>query len=222
MIDAVLSFVAPHRCSGCAISGTLLCDNCKYDIISEPFAACGACGKSIARNNGICSSCDVPYTRVWCVSDRRDQLQRLIGNYKFTNARAAYRPLASLLHQYLPELPANTVIVPVPTVSSHIRQRGYDHAYLIARRFAKLRGLSLDTSLRRVTNTKQRSASAKQRVTNAMRAFACTNNLDDDAIYLLIDDVITTGSTVKYASKVLLDAGASEVWVASVSRQPLD
>lgn len=222
MLDTVLSFVAPHHCSGCAISGTLLCDNCKYDIVSEPYSACGACGKGIARSNGICDKCTTPYARLWCVSDRRDQLQRLIGSYKFTNARAAYRPLADLLHEHLPELPEDTVVVPVPTVSSHIRQRGYDHMYLIARRFAKLRGLSLDTSLRRVTKTKQRSTSAKQRAMNAKTAFACDDSLNEGTTYLLIDDVITTGSTVKYASKVLLDAGASEVWVASVSRQPLD
>lgn len=222
MIDTVLSFLAPHRCSGCAISGTLLCDNCKYDIISEPFSACGACGKGIAKKNGVCGKCDVPYMQIWCVSDRRDQLQRLIDNYKFTNARAAYRPLADLLHERLPELPTNTIVVPVPTVNSHIRQRGYDHMLLVARRFARLRKLPIDTSLRRITNTKQRSASAKQRAANAKVAFACSKTLDADATYILIDDVVTTGSTVRYAAQVLLDAGAGTVRVASISRQPLD
>lgn len=222
MIDTLLSFVAPHHCSGCDISGTLLCDNCKYDIISEPYSACGTCGRSIAGKNGLCRKCHVPYTRIWCVSDRRDQLQRLIGNYKFTNTRAAYRPLADLLHDYLPELPENTVIVPVPTVGSHIRQRGYDHMLLIAQRFGSRRHLPVDTSLRRITTTKQRSASAKQRVINAKAAFACPKPLDPDAIYLRIDDVITTGATVEYATKALQAAGANTVWVASVSRQPVD
>ncbi len=202
--------------------GSLLCDNCKYDIISEPFGTCVACGKAPQLASGLCSDCRVPYQRAWCVADRRDHLQRLIGNYKFTNARSAYIPLAGLLDTHLPDLPANTVIVPVPTVSSHIRQRGYDHMLLIARRLGRLRRVPVDTTLQRATSTKQRAASARQRTAQAKVAFMCPRPLDPEAIYLLIDDVITTGATVKYATQTLVDAGATTVWVASISRQPLD
>ncbi|MDB5177188.1 MAG: putative Phosphoribosyltransferase [Candidatus Saccharibacteria bacterium] len=222
MIDTLLSFVAPHHCSGCAQIGSLLCDNCKYDITQEPYGACCACGKGLVTAKGLCGSCRVPYERAWCVADRRDQLQRLIGNYKFTNTRAAYRPLADLLHAHLPELPSNVVIVPVPTVNSHIRQRGYDHMLLVANRLAKLRGISVATDLQRATNTKQRAAGRAQRIKQAKKAFMCQKSLDPSLIYLLIDDVITTGSTVKYASQTLIDAGAQTVWVASISRQPLE
>lgn len=183
---------------------------------------CAACGRNSASRNGLCVTCKVPYVRAWCVSARRDQLQRLIGNFKFTNAKSAYIPLAELLHKHLPDLPGNTVIIPVPTANSHIRQRGYDHMLLIARRLGKLRGLSVDTSLDRVIDTKQRSATARQREQNAKNAFSCRTNLDPSKQYLLIDDVITTGATVKYATLALQAAGANNVWVASISRQPLD
>ncbi len=222
MLDTLLSFVAPHHCCGCGETGTLLCDNCKYDIMSEPFEACIACGKGLVSRNGLCGVCKVPYQRAWCVADRRDHLQRLIGNYKFTNARAAYMPLAQLLSDRLPELPAETVIVPIPTINSHIRQRGYDHMGLIARRLAHLRALSVDISLQRITNTTQRGSGMRERAKQAKAAFMCAKQLDDKKIYLLIDDVVTSGATVKYAAQTLLDAGASTVWVASISRQPLD
>ncbi len=222
MIDTILSFAAPHHCSGCGISGSLLCDNCKYDITSEPFVACVACGKQAPNASGLCGDCKVPYQRAWCVADRRDHLQRLIGNYKFTNAKAAYRPLADLIHTHLPELPSSTVIVPVPTVGSHIRQRGYDHMLLIARQLGRMRHLPVDTSLRRITNTKQRAAGARQRTAQAKVAFSCSRTLDPPLTYLLIDDVITTGATVKYAAQTLMDAGATTVWVVSISRQPID
>lgn len=222
MIDTLMAFVAPHHCCGCNISGTLLCDNCKYDIVSEPFALCAACGKGLAGSNGICSGCTVPYQRAWCAADRRDHLERLIDDFKFTNARAAYRPLADLLDAHLPELPEGTVVVPVPTVSNHIRQRGYDHTLLIARRLAKRRGLSLHTGLRRATSTKQRGANKQQRIKQAKQAFAHAQPLDPMRRYLLVDDVITTGATIHYAAQALLDAGAKIVWVVSVSRQPLD
>jgi len=68
----------------------------------------------------------------------------------------------------------------------------------------------------------QRGAGRRTRTEQAKKAFQCATSLDPKAIYILVDDVITTGATVKYAAKTLLDAGASTVWVASISRQPLD
>jgi len=222
MLDEMLSYIAPHYCSACGERGTLLCDNCKYDIISEPYEACVSCHKSLAPLKGICVTCTVPYGRAWCVADRRDHLQQLINDYKFSNARSAYKPLTALLHDRLPELPADTVIIPIPTVGSHIRQRGYDHMLLIARRLGKLRGLPVSTALRRATSTKQRDASRSQRIAQAKAAFSVAAPLSKDKTYLLIDDVVTTGATMKHAAQKLLDAGAGTVWVATISRQPLD
>ena len=176
----------------------------------------------LAPTTGLCATCRVPYERAWCVANRREQLQKLIDDFKFRNARAAHYPLAGLLHYHLPELPQDTVIVPIPTVSSHIRQRGYDHMLLVARRLGRLRGLSVDTSLVRITNTTQRGVGAHERASQAKLAFACRRELNPDATYLLVDDVITSGATVKYAALTLLDAGARKVWVASISRQTLD
>ncbi len=183
---------------------------------------CGACAKRPAGKNGICKECKVPYERVWCIADRRDHLQRLIGNFKFTNTKSASTTLAQLLHDQLPDMPASVIVVPVPTISPHIRQRGYDHMLLIARQFAKMRGLSMQTSLRRATTAQQRSVGRAKRIEQAKRAFTCSKSLDPEKIYLLLDDVITTGATVKYATKTLCDSGARRVWVASISRQPMD
>lgn len=93
---------------------------------------------------------------------------------------------------------------------------------LIAVRFAKQRKLRLDTSLSRATTTRQRDAGRRARTAQAKVAFVCKEKLDSDAIYLLLDDVVTTGATLKYAAKTLKDSGARTVWVASISRQTLD
>lgn len=222
MLDSCLAFLAPHPCSGCGFEGTLLCHSCKNDILNEPFSRCIACGKPCVETKGICAICRVPYERAWCVAERRDQLKQLISNFKFMNAKAAYRPLADLLHEYLPELPENTVVIPVPTINPHIRQRGYDHMLLIARQFARLRRLPLDTSLQRAVMTEQVSANRKQRIDQAKLAFSCIKQLDPSKIYLLLDDVVTTGATIKYAAKTLKASGAHTIWVASLSRQPVD
>lgn len=222
MIEKLLAFIAPHHCFGCGILGFTLCESCKYDIVSEAFSACVGCGVPIVPVTGLCAKCKYPYERAWCVADRRDQLQRLIDGYKFRNARAAYWPLADLLHLRLPDLPKETVIVPIPTISSHIRQRGYDHMLLIARQLGRFRHLPVNSLLTRATNTTQRGAKARERDAQAKAAFVCQSQLNSDAVYLLVDDVITSGATVNYAAQTLRNAGASRVWVASISRQLLD
>lgn len=223
MIDNCIALLAPHLCSGCGFEGAVLCENCKYDIISEPFSRCVACGKDLAGRNGLCGNCNhLPYQRGWCVGERQEQLRRIIGDFKFNNVRAAHKALSELLDAHLPELPPNTVIVPVPTVSSHIRQRGYDHMLLIARQLARTRHLPVDLSLQRATSTKQRGAGKKQRIEQARAAYLCGKRLDPGKVYLLVDDVVTTGATMQYAAQTLRAAGAETVWVASISRQMLD
>lgn len=138
------------------------------------------------------------------------------------NMRSAYRPLGALLDAHLPILPERVIITPIPTVSSHIRQRGYDHMQLIAHYLAKTRNLRVDPILQRATSTKQRDAGRRQRIKQAKEAFVCVKPPNDQAIYLLLDDVVTTGATMKYAAQTLRDAGAQTVWVASISRQGLD
>lgn len=170
----------------------------------------------------LCNTCKVSYEQAWVVGRREGVLQRLVGLYKFERAKSAYKDLGGLLLDILPELPLETVVVPIPTTPSRIRERGYDHILLIARYFAKSRGLKCRQLITRQTNTKQRQASAKQRLEQAKRAFCVNSDIDANIPYLLVDDVYTTGATIKYASQVLQKAGAKHIWVAIIARQTLD
>lgn len=217
-----MSFIAPHYCSGCGRIGSPLCDNCKYDIIDELKSVCLLCHKPCGEA-GVCNTCKVTCERAWCVGERAGILQRLVGLYKFERMRSAHKALGNLLIDKLPELPGDTIIVPVPTVASHIRERGYDHLALIAKYVAKHGGrLAYRPVLYRQTHTKQRQATAKQRELQAKSAFGVREALDSEPTYLLIDDVVTTGSTIKYAAKALRSAGAKHIWVAVIARQTLD
>lgn len=221
MLDILMSFIAPHYCSGCSLVGSPLCDNCKYDISDEVKDVCLLCGKPCGEA-GVCKQCSAVFKRVWVVGRRDGILQRLIGLYKFERVRSVYKVLGDLITNQLPDLPADTIIVPVPTVSSHIRERGYDHMRLIAKYIAKRKGLSVAYGLQRMTHTKQRQATARQRESQASRAFGVKGKLDGDKNYLLVDDVVTTGATIRYASKALRAAGAKHIWVAVIARQTLD
>lgn len=176
---------------------------------------------SISRT-GICGSHSLPYERAWCVGERNGELKQLIDGLKFEYKKAAGSELADLLHMYVDHLPSNTVVVPIPTVSSHIRQRGYDHAKLIAARFAKRRQLVVQTVLYRTANTVQKGTTRVVRLKQAQRSVAVQGKVCADRPYLVVDDVITTGATIHYAAEALRQAGARTVWVAVLAKQPLD
>ncbi len=220
MLNKLLQIVAPHHCYECTKIGYVLCVNCKYDIIDEAQNACIVCDAPAL--DGICDACRTTYSKAWCVGDRRGPLMAVIDGLKFDHVKAAADTLAELLDNRLPILPPDTVIVPVPTVASHIRQRGYDHTLLIAKSFAKRRSLPLKQSLVRSNRSVQRGKSKKERLEQARTAFSCPAKLDDTPAYLLIDDVVTTNATLRYAAEVLMAAGAKTVWVGVAARQPLD
>lgn len=143
----MLSFLAPHLCCGCGEIDRNLCDSCRYDIISEPYGVCIDCGRPEPR--GICPDHGTSFDRAWIVGERKDVLQRLIGLFKFKNVKTAAGALADLLDARLPTLPSRTVLVPIPTAPSHIRERGYDHLELIARHLSARRNIIIRHVLRR-------------------------------------------------------------------------
>ena len=222
MIDYILSNLAPHHCLGCNKTGHILCESCKYDIVDSAESACLVCHRPTV-NGWLCSDCAkrVAYERAWAVAEREGTLRRVIDAYKFKRAREAYRALGDLLIWRLPVLPANIVIVPIPTTPSRRRQRGYDHMLLIAKYMSRRLGLKYENVLEHKTSTQQRGASAEIRMSQAKNAFVAKKKIDSSKTYLIIDDVITTGATIKYASKCLKSAGAKHVWVAVVARQVL-
>ncbi len=221
IVELLMDIIAPHPCLGCGKVGSVLCAHCKYNIISEPFVGCIVCG--IACKSGICTSHHSPIEKAFVVSERSGVLEKAINSLKFHNLKAAAKDLAVLLDESLPLLPANTIIVPIPTVSSHIRQRGYDQVELIARYFAELRELEIKNVLRRVGTDTQHKLGRPERELAAKRAFRLENGYEvpSNSPVLILDDIITTGSTVQQAA-LLLKPLSQHVWVGALAYQPLD
>ncbi len=212
------NLLAPHACCGCNIIGTLLCDNCKNDIIRDPLYRCLECGQPTL--SGQCQTCTLPYAAAWCALQREGALEQLINRYKFERTQAAQHTLADLLDAVTPPLPADTIIVPIPTIPAHQRQRGYDHCRLLAQAFAQRRGLPCQPVLTRAQYSVQLGSSRAKRQRQARQAFACSYTLSSEVTYCLIDDISTTGATIRYASRCLRTAGARQVIAVVVAHQP--
>lgn len=189
-------------------------------IANEPYSGCVVCGT--ASLEGVCGSCKQSYEKAWCLGERDGELKRLINAYKFERNKSAVYTAVALMNRILPMLPKNTVVVPVPTAAKHIRVRGYDHTLLMARRLARSRGLMARPLVERLHQSVQLGASRKDRYEQASTAFTCPTPLNATTPFLLVDDVVTTNATVRFAAQALRDAGAETVWVAALVRQPLE
>jgi ComF family protein len=149
------------------------------------------------------------------VTDYEGIAQQLVWQLKFAGARQAARQIAQCIVPLLRDVAVEgSLIVPVPTSSSHVRQRGFDQAKLIARAAAKQAGVHYVDGLIRAGQTRQVGASRQLRLTQLHQAFrvrkqAC--GMMQDAHVVLIDDVVTTGATLEAAAAALVDAGARRI-----------
>lgn len=112
------------------------------------------------------------------------------------------------------------LIVPVPLHPKKLKKRGYNQSALLAKGYADVMGIvyNEDVLIRVKDTSTQTRKSRYERYENMSNVFECKNN--EQIIgknILLIDDVITTGSTLEACAEVLIKAGCSGVWIASVA-----
>ncbi|MBR3263638.1 ComF family protein [Candidatus Saccharibacteria bacterium] len=206
-----LDLIAPHSCRGCGRLGTVLCDCCKNNIIKQ-------------RSTPNLKNLSKKFPSVYAIDQRSGLLDTLIHDFKYNSTRALATKLAELLNASLPDFPPNSIVVPLPTVSQHIRARGLDHTLLLAKHLAKIRHLKVQKILIRNKNTVQVGANRKTRLAQAKSAYFISNKtgVNPNITYILLDDVWTTGASMKAAVKKLQQAGVSKIVVVLLAISSLD
>ncbi len=158
-----------------------------------------------------------------CVGRYTDSLKNSLKRFKFSDKSSYYRAFGKLLalkvqNTLKPE--EIDLILPVPLHRSRKKQRGYNQAGLIADCVARTLNIPVKTSILTKTSESQSQSALgrKERLFNLEGAFDITV---PEAVFnkniLLIDDIITTGSTVNQCSKVLKQAGAARVMAGVVA-----
>lgn len=216
----------PTRCYLClGRAAGLLCASCREEL-PGPRSACLCCGGRLARPAAGCGACQnrrLPYDLLWSPMDYRFPVDRLIQALKFKGDLVAGRVLASML---LPgpdygSLPLPQAILPMPLHPRRQRARGFNQCVEIARHLARELELPiLEGHLQRWRDDPpQSSLDAVQRRRNVRGAYRLRagNGMLPSSV-LLLDDVITTGSTAHAAATVLKQGGVSRVEVWAVAR----
>ncbi len=142
-----------------------------------------------------------------------DAAAQLIHAFKYAGAKY----LAESLCTFLPRPPAADWIIPVPLHPFRRRQRGYNQSQLLAQRLSRETGIPMQTkALTRIRNTpSQAQRTHAERPGNVRDAFLAGRGLQGSHI-LLVDNVITTGSTLDACALALRMAGAAGVWAVTV------
>ena len=213
----LFNLLAPHSCRGCGRIGDPLCNCCKNYIISNHQNICPVCHTS--NSNGKCQKCH-HLPPIFIVGRRADLIGELIHDLKFNSTRALAHPLSEIMNACLPSFNQPAVIIPLPTISKHIRERGFSHTDLIAKQFAKLRlNCQAQNLLLRAQNTIQVGSSRGTRLVQASSAYNFNPKIkiNPEITYILFDDVWTTGASLQSAYSLLKQIGVKKTILATLA-----
>lgn len=214
IIEDLFNIFAPHHCVACSAEGALLCDKCTGELKKIP-ERCYICSR-LSEDFKTCAGCRraTPLHSVLAVTTYEGAAKALLHSLKFERARAGAEVIAATLSS-MHQLPENLVITYAPTTPKRMRERGYDQAALIAKALSRRLGVPYLPLLARVGEQRQVGQTRNVRKKQMASAFRPLGNANLSAKHvLLVDDVLTTGSTCEAAARVLRENGAKRVSAA--------
>lgn len=224
-LNSVQHHLYPSTCLICGAAAGQTRDICAPCHAALPWqtTACRRCAAPLTIGGLECGQClhrPPPFQAATSALNYRFPVDRLLQHFKFQGQLATGRLLGELLAgqlagraELLPKL-----LVPVPLHPARLAERGFNQAAELARPLARRLGITVGHDLcRRVRDTAhQTRLAAPERRRNLRRAFDVRGPVP--AHLAILDDIITTGSTVTELARVLRRAGATRIEVWSVAR----
>ena len=230
LIENILNITLPYRCLKCGKileQEGYLCDKCASEIsfITSPY--CQRCGQPLNDKVKFCAGCAGGKHRFYRLARSAmiydDSDKNLILGFKFFDHTENANLLAAMLKVAGKDIfdAGVDLLIPVPLHYTRLIKRRYNQSALLATKLGEMSKISVDYfSLIRHRKTRpQVEFSGKARISNVKNAFSVKNpqQIKGKRI-VLIDDVMTTGSTLKECSSALKKAGAKSVDILTVAR----
>ncbi len=236
MLRRVLDVLMPAVCLAC--NGTVraptdslgLCDDCRHLLTRWPTRGCATCGKPLEAAHlptgyrcGDCRKQEPPCARVLSAWSYQPPFDAVLTGLKFRRLEYLGGQLArELARLFRDQLTDCELVVPVPLHWRRYLSRGYNQAAAIAAPLAAELDLPIAAALRRRLPTPAQSRLARaERTINLQGAFAVRRSrLCSGRHIVLVDDVVTTGTTLNTAARCLLASGAASVTALTAARTP--
>jgi competence protein ComFC len=229
---SLLNYIFPKHCLSCQKKGNYLCNFCSSLIISNKTQHCYKCGFSSLHGK----TCHVHLKKnspstldgllVSAHYNGNPILKKSIKTMKYKKTHEDISDhlgaiLTKTIKPFLNSKPTKFILIPVPLHEERLKERGFNQAKMLSKKVIQKINSDhcqlLTTNYKLLTRTKntlqQASTSSRQeRFKNLKNAFQTSRKLNPNAIYILIDDVSTTGTTLEECCKTLKKAGARTVW----------
>ncbi|CAH2030463.1 ComF family protein [Trichlorobacter ammonificans] len=233
---ALLDLLLPPRCHICRTqcSGAdplHICDDCTAQLpfITEPF--CSVCGVPFSATGdshpcGRCLTDPPPFQAARAVFTHTGSCRDLLHAFKYAGQAHLRRPLGLLAARTLVSFAGHCradLLLPVPLHRARLRSRGFNQALLLAELLSRHWQIPLQRQalLRTRPTVPQMELDRNARLHNLNDAFAVASPaLVADRRIILVDDVTTTGSTLRECALVLKRAGAAAVFAVTISHAP--
>ncbi|MEP6863387.1 MAG: ComF family protein [Deltaproteobacteria bacterium] len=214
------------RCVACSNDGSPFCESCASSLV-ELGAACPRCAEPTGAVSAICRRClrsPLPLERIVSPWRFGGPLASAIRRLKFTGANQIARSVAPLWAPLVAAAASEGgVVVPIPLHWRRRFSRGYDHAWLLALHACASAQIAppVPVLARTRASPAQSSLAAADRRSNLRGVFAVRRRYASrivDREIVLLDDVVTTGSTLAAACEALLEGGARSVTGVALAR----
>lgn len=207
-----------------------ICSQCAKHL-PYSISACIVCGLPLFINNGRCHHCEriLPnWHRLIAVADYQRPFIKLIYQFKSNQKTALSYPLARLMflawyqQRQIYNLHRPDIVTCIPLYQKRYWSRGYNQSELLANHISHwLNSDFYPYLLQRKSQVKdQKILSKRQRLQNVQDVFSCNVDLTGKTI-AIIDDIVTTGQTIKEASKQLRLKGATAIQILCLCRTTL-
>ncbi len=225
VFKSILDLIFPVTCIKCGKEGNYLCDECANQIKKYEHSFCPECRMKTGIGE-YCEKCKRNNELAGILLDY-DFDDKLLLNavhlFKYEFVRELKKPLAKLLprKKIIEVADKNSIIIPVPTHKSKLNSRGYNQSELLAKELA----LDLKIEFRSDILTKskkthsQMSLKREDRIDNLKNAFKIKNYSPiKGKTILIVDDICTTGSTMKECATILSKHQPKQIWGVVIAR----
>ncbi|MDD5108140.1 MAG: ComF family protein [Candidatus Omnitrophica bacterium] len=236
LLKGLKDLIYPNCCLSCGNRINLteeqgsICASCWVRIEKNLPPFCATCGrhldiKAIDKNTCLhCSNAKFYFDRAFCPCVYTGVIKKLIHEFKYNGKDYLKKPLGSIMNTFIRDynLPIEYLdfIIPVPLHKSRQREREFNQANLLAQQVAGEfnKKIASDILIRRKATKTQTELTPQQRRQNVEMSFLVAKpDLIKNMNLLLIDDVLTTGSTSNEAAKSLKEAGAKMVLLMTLA-----